>query len=550
MSTDQKFPSEKVASEIAAPQGVRPLNQRGRVERREVLRAGAAGIIGTIFGGKSANATGLFSGLMGDSASAAEANAPRLATLGDYVWLTPTKLGGGAQVQDLATGKTMAWIEYWNYGDSCPIAHHLAAFPSADPRKGFEFVNSTQGGQNVLIYGIPTQIREHGMLDPLWGQGNQIYRVGFDGQQMNLLENVAETTGIGLGVHTVIFPDASGFTVADGQKDVVAFFNRATGNQKTTVIDAFRFDWRGNEPDGVLEDNWFKGGTVRVSRLLKAPDTGLYDYRGVKGNKLDWEMVPMGEYLAYSGQLPGDSVKTLTGADNCVHHPIHPLSLVTLRMFAVGVVIDRTTMEPVACISSPDGTTKENIPVKKIADGIWDIKLDNVVSSGHECGFGPHGKWFTMTNNTRQNSMGVFDCSDRDPRNWKRVTEFKDSHWVGSTPSPFHITYSMDGSKMFVSELHRKPAKSAIVVVDTNTWTTIKRFENVGVDLQTMHVTYDGKYVLAIFSGFQRLEGGTFIFTQDTLEPVGYIPNFGGHHDCVIVPRNNEELIHSRCTTV
>ncbi|MGB5086395.1 MAG: hypothetical protein WBO09_17780, partial [Methylocystis silviterrae] len=315
MSTDQHFPSEKnghcVASEIAAPQVVRPLNQRGRVERREVLRAATAGIIGTIFGGKSANAAGLFSGLMGDSASAAEANAPRLATLGDYVWLTPTKLGGGAQVQDLATGKTMAWIEYWNYGDSCPIAHHLAAFPSADPRKGFEFVNSTQGGQNVLIYGIPTQIREHGMLDPLWGQGNQIYRVGFDGQQMNLLENVAETTGIGLGVHTVIFPDASGFTVADGQKDVVAFFNRATGNQKTTVIDAFRFDWRGNEPDGVLEDNWFKGGTVRVSRLLKAPDTGLYDYRGVKGNKLDWEMVPMGEYLAYSGQLPGDSVKTL-----------------------------------------------------------------------------------------------------------------------------------------------------------------------------------------------------------------------------------------------
>lgn len=88
------------------------------------------------------------------------------------------------------------------------------------------------------------------------------------------------------------------------------------------------------------------------------------------------------------------------------------------------------------------------------------------------------------------------------------------------------------------------------MVVDTNSWTTIKRFENVGVDTQTMHVTYDGKYVLAIFSGFQRLEGGTFIFTQDTLEPVGYIPNFGGHHDCVIVPRNNQELIHSRCTTV
>ena len=281
-----------------------------------------------------------------------------------------------------------------------------------------------------------------------------------------------------------------------------------------------------------------------------APETGLYDYRGTKGNKLDWEMVPMGEYLVYTGQLPGDAVRNLTGADNCVHHPIHPLSLVTLRMFAVGVVIDRTSMEPVACISSPAGTPADNIPVTKISDGIWEIKLDKVMTSGHECGFGPPGKWFVMTNNTRQNSMGVFDCVDPDPRKWKRVTDFKDSHWVGSTPSPFHISYSMDGSKMFVSELHQKPAKSAIVVVDTSTWTTIKRFENVGVDCQTMHVTYDGKYVLQIFSGFQRMEGGTFVFTQDTLEPVGYMPNFGGHHDCVIVPRDTQELIHSRCTTV
>jgi thiocyanate desulfurase len=556
MSNDESTNSCADASSLSAPNVTRLYNQYGPIDRRKLLRAATTGIVGTILGGGSANAAGLFSRLMGGSnflapaARAAEADALRLATLGDYVWLTPTKLGGGAQVQDLATGKTMAWIEYWNYGDSCPIAHHLAAFPSADPRKGFEFINSTQGGQNVLIYGIPTQIREHGMLDPIWGQGNQIYRVGFDGQQMNLLENVAETTGIGLGVHTVIFPDATGYSVSDGQKDIVAFFKRATGQDKTEVIEAFRFDWIGNEPNGLLQDNWFKGGKVRVTRLVKAPETGLYDYRGTKGNKLDWEMVPMGEYLAYTGQLPGDSVKTLTGADNCVHHPFHPLSLVTLRMFAVGVVFDRTTMEPLACISSPEGTTKDSIPVKKVADGIWEITLDNVVTSGHECGFGPHGKWFTMTNNTRQNSMGVFDCEDRDPRKWRRMSDFKDSHWVGSTPNPFHITYSMDGSKMFVSELHQKPAKSSIVVVDTNSWTTIKRFENVGVDTQTMHVTYDGKYVLAIFSGFQRLEGGTFIFTQDTLEPVGYLPNFGGHHDCVIVPRNNQELIHSRCTTV
>ena len=43
---------------------------------------------------------------------------------------------------------------------------------------------------------------------------------------------------------------------------------------------------------------------------------------------------------------------------------------------------------------------------------------------------------------------------------------------------------------------------------------------------------------------------GVFVFTQDTLEPVGYLPNFGGHHDCVIVPTKVEHLLNSRCTTL
>src|SRR5947209_13497857 len=44
----------------------------------------------------------------------------------------------------------------------------------------------------------------------------------------------------GLGVHTVIYPDAEGFACADGQKDVAAFFNRARGPEKTKVQMAFR----------------------------------------------------------------------------------------------------------------------------------------------------------------------------------------------------------------------------------------------------------------------------------------------------------------------
>src|SRR3972149_2545585 len=97
---------------------------------------------------------------------------------------------------------------------------------------------------------------------------------------------------------------------------------------------------------------------------------------------------------------------------------------------------------------------------------------------------------------------------------------------------------SARGSTCPASVLFPKPANCSVVVVDTKTWKIIKKFENIGPDCQTMAVTYDGKYVLQIFSGFQRLSSGLFIFTQDTLQPGGYQPNFGGHHDCVIVPSN------------
>ena len=213
--------------------------------------------------------------------------------LGRYILLTPEKLGGGAHAVDLAAGKTLAWISYWNYGDSCPISHHLAAFPadSGDPYKGFEFVNSTQGGDNILMYGLKTRIRENGMLGTA-GQGNHIYRVSYDGKtgQMELLENIAETTGIGLGVHTVPFPDGTGFACADGQKDVAAFFSRARGQEKTRVLTAFRADWTPNSK--TLADTWTQGGTIRLSRLTPGKD-GMYDYFGTKGNKINYEMAPM-----------------------------------------------------------------------------------------------------------------------------------------------------------------------------------------------------------------------------------------------------------------
>src|SRR5262245_4125234 len=259
-----------------------------RMTRRQMLSLGAAGLAGI----------GLFKGLELAGVAPVRANSPDAQpgfgqgfqgvrqSLGRYIYLTPQKLGGGTHAVDLDSHKTMAWISYWNYGDSCPISHHLAAFPPdhGDPYKGYEFVNSTQGGDNVLIYGIPTAIKERGLLDR-YGQGNHIYRVEYNGTtgQMELLEDISATTGLGLGVHTCIYPDGTGFSVGDGQKDVVAFFTRARGRGETTRTQmAFRADWTPHAPN--LADAWLKGGTLTLTRLQEAQETRKYDYEGTKGN--------------------------------------------------------------------------------------------------------------------------------------------------------------------------------------------------------------------------------------------------------------------------
>jgi thiocyanate desulfurase len=75
------------------------------------------------------------------------------AALGKYIYVTETKMAGGVHAVDMATCRALAWIAYWNYGDTCPITHHISAFPSSDPYAGFEFVNTTQGGKNLSCRG-------------------------------------------------------------------------------------------------------------------------------------------------------------------------------------------------------------------------------------------------------------------------------------------------------------------------------------------------------------------------------------------------------------
>ena len=68
--------------------------------------------------------------------------------------------------------------------------------------------------------------------------------------------------------------------------------------------------------------------------------------------------------------------------------------------------------------------------------------------------------------------------------------------------------------------------------------------------MQTLAITYDGKYVVGVFSGFQRLSSGIAFIDAETDELVGIWPSNGGHHDCVIIPTKLEQMKHTRSCTL
>ena len=459
-------------------------------------------------------------------------------SLGNWVLLLPTKLGGGTYAIDLNSNRVLGNIWYWNYGDYNPISHHLCAFPSAEPLRSFEFVNSCQGGANVLIYGIPTRMEKP---EP----GFNIYRTRFDGAQMEVLENVAETTGMGLGVHVTINPkDAQSYFVTDGQKDIAACFDRTTSR----VIAALKWDWAGNSND--LRRCWQDGGVLKISRIYPDRKTGKYDYKGTKGQKIEWEMVPMGELFVEEGTIPGDSPHTLAGADGTIWHPEGRWAATVVRLCGGITILDpQKDFEPVAFLQFNKDSPNQ-YPVKKIDNDHWEVTFDKIFSPGHEIGFSPDGRFLCMMNNLRENNCGVFDSSDPDPTKWKKIAHIEDPLWVGKYPNPFHMVFSVDGSKLYFSILHPSPAASGIMVVDTKTWKIKKEIQGIGPDLQTLAVTYDGKYVIAPFSGFQRLSTGIAIVDAETDELVGILPSSGGHHDSVIIPTKLEHMKHTRSCTL
>jgi hypothetical protein len=462
-------------------------------------------------------------------------------SLGNWVALLPTKMGGGTYAIDLNSNRVLGSIWYWNYGDYNPISHHLCAFPSSDPTHGFEFVNSTQGGQNSLIYGIPTNVTAENVPG-----GTNIYRVRYDGTQMQMIENVSETTGLGLGVHVTVNPkDAQSYFVTDGQKDIAACFDRTTSKVKA----ALKFDWTPNVPE--LREAWIKGGTLTIKKIYPDEKTGLYNYRGTKGNKIDWEMVPMGELFVEEGSLPWRSA---TDAHGCRRHDLAsrraagPRRSCACAAASASSIPRRTSSRPPFLQFNKD--SQDQYKVEQIDKDTWQVVFDKIHSPGHEIGFSPDGKFLVMMNNLRENNCSIFSCSDPDPTKWRKIAHVEDPLWRGKYPNPFHMVFSLDSSKLYLSILHPSPAYSGIMVIDTKTWTIKKEIQGIGPDLQTPAITYDGKYVLTPFSGFQRQSSGISVIDTSTDTLVGILPSNGGHHDCVIIPTKLEHMKHTRSCTL
>jgi hypothetical protein len=356
------------------------------------------------------------------------------------VIVLPQKLGGGVTAVDLRTGRSLASLWYSNYGDYGAIPHHIIAFPSENPYENFEFINSCQGGHNIDLYGLQG-------LDPNPPAATNLYRLRFDGTSLSIAENVSDTTGLGLGVHTTINPgDAESYAVSDGQKDVFAVFDRRT----TAVRAAFRYDWVGHSK--TLKDGWVKGGTLRVTRIYADKRTGKFDLLGAKGNKIDTELAPMAEGELELGRISGDDQAGTVAADGFVYHPSGKYGVEIVRMLGGGVLHDVESTERFRArmaAAAENGAIAERdsddhqpryfysfnqgvqtvVPLERKGRDTWEAELEAVPSPGHELGFTPDGKSLLMMINLKWNAISVIDSSDPDPANWKPRGYIQDPLW-------------------------------------------------------------------------------------------------------------------------
>ena len=106
-----------------------------------------------------------------------------------------------------------------------------------------------------------------------------------------------------------------------------------------------------------------------------------------------------------------------------------------IRMLGGCVIHDvENGMTPVAYCAFPS-ESPDTYPVEQIDEDTWQVVIDKVYSPGHELGFSPDGNHLVMMNNGLENSVGIFDSSDPDPTQWKKIKQIIDPTWK-RYPSP------------------------------------------------------------------------------------------------------------------
>lgn len=486
------------------------------ISRREFL-------YGTLATGVASATAGAFasSAFAARRNAAGEGQAELFKKFDGNVLVLPGKYSGVVQVMDLSVPETLAWYEYGLAGIDMAIPHHVAALPSADPYKGFDFYQSMQPPMAPYINENSPEWRDRGDF--------KMYKMRYDGSgpqnQISVVNDISVTTGMALGVHVSIGVGENAkkyVAFADGQKDLVLI---TTIDDNPKIVKAMRFDCN------------HVARQVTVSHVFPDSNTGKFNYQGRRGIKTTHESM-LGEEL-----MPADS--TAAFVDAFTWHPTLPFGAVLLRRVGCCAIFDTRTWEVVAMLSTAKGSP-DNFPLVKQSGHTWTFAVPSVLTPMHEAGFVPSGEYLLTCNNVLQNNIAVFKSTNEDPRKWSKIAFVEG---FGNKFMPLHMGNVPDSRWVFFTVWARKPNNGYIAKVDTKTWQVVSKWD-IGPDPHTCDCTVDGKYMTTVYSGHQAGQSGVVIINVNTNKIEARLPSPGGHHDHVVVPASWEGLKTSRSTSV
>lgn len=437
------------------------------------------------------------------------------------VILLPGKYSGNVSAFDLAVPESLAFFPYSLTGMEMAIPHHIAAMPSADPYKTFDFYQTFQPPASPYVNENSPEWRNRGdfrMLKMRYhGEGKQ--------NHFSVVNDISATTGMALGVHVSIGvgENANKYVAfADGQKDMVLI---TTVDDNPKIVKAMRVDY-----DPVARQ-------VNISHVFPDSSTGKFDYQGRKGMKTSHEAM-LGEEL-----MPADP--TAVFVDAFTWHPTLPLGAILIRRLGCCAIVDTRTWEVLALLSTAKGAP-DNFPLTKQQGYTWTFSVPSVLTPLHEAGFLPSGEYFLACNNVLQNNIAVYRCTDPNPLKWKKEAFVEG---FGTKYLPLHMGNVPDSRWAFFTIWARKPNNGYICKVDPKTWQVVAKWDT-GPDPHTCDCTVDGKYMTTVYSGNQAGQTGLVVINCDTDKIEARLPSPAGHHDHVVVPHDWEGMKASRSTSV